>query len=533
MKCDWKYGTSMQFYSLAFVIFITVAIAAYYAIGRFVGKGQWIVLLCASIAFYAFSGWQNLIFIGTTALTIWLSGLAFAHFEALSKEARKAAGSREEKKAIKEHYRFYKRLVLVAALIINFGILGYIKYAEVLVGYIVPNSHWTSGILLPLGISFYTFQTVSYAIDTYNAKYDPERNFAKYLLFASWFPQLIQGPINRFDLLAQQLFEPHSFSAHEARGAFLQICYGALKKFAVANLLLLTIDPIIAHIDPSIPGSVVVIGILFYAIYQYADFSGGIDMALGFSRLFGIHMSPNFRQPYFSISLGDFWRRWHITLGAWMRDYVFYPFALLPGIKRWSKWLSAHCGRHLGRTLPAGIANILVFFLVGLWHGAESHFILWGLYNGIVIAASDLLTPLWDRMNKALHIDVGGKGHHVFAIIRTFIVVNIGWYFDLIEGVGNLNIAFSNTLFNFRPDLALAAIKSYVPHNAIIGLALASIVCIVIFVVSVLKENDRDVSERVLAAPAVVRGLIYGMMIVAIATSFVFAPAGGFMYANF
>ena len=523
----------MQFYSLAFAIFLAVSLAAYYAVGRFVGKGQWIILLCASMAFYFFAGWQNFVFIGTTAISTWLAGMAFTKLEGISKQKRKAAESRDEKKAIKAQYVFYKRLVLAAALILNFGILSYIKYAEVLVGYIQPDSDWTTGILLPLGISFYTFQTISYVIDTYNSKYDAERNFAKFLLFVSFFPQLIQGPINRFDLLGHQLFAHHSLNLHEARGALLQIAYGAMKKFAIANLLFKTMDPIFANIDADIPGSVVVIGILLYAIYQYTDFSGGIDMVLGFARLFGIQMSPNFRQPYFSISLGDFWRRWHITLGAWMRDYVFYPFALLPGVKKWSKWLNTHCGRHIARTLPAGVANILVFFLVGLWHGAESHFILWGLYNGLVIAASDMLTPVWDRMNKALHINVEGKGHQVFAIIRTFIVVNIGWYFDIIEGVNNLAIAFHNTIFNFHPEIAIATIKSYGGITPTLGLMLAAFCCVILFVVSVMKENKIDVTEKVLAAPAVVRGLIYGFIIVAVATSFVFAPAGGFMYANF
>jgi len=523
----------VQFYSLAFIIFLAVSLVAYYAIGRYVGKGQWIVLLVASMAFYAFAGWQNFVFIATTSLTTWIAGLAFERIEGISKQKRKEAESRDQKKAIKAHYVFYKRLVLAAALLINFGILSYIKYAEVLVGYIQPDSDWTTGILLPLGISFYTFQTISYVIDTYNAKYASEHNFAKYLLFASFFPQLIQGPINRFDLLAHQLYERHRFNTHEARLALLQIGYGALKKFAVANVLLKTADPIFNHIDPNIPGSVVVIGILLYAIYQYTDFSGGIDMVLGFARLFGIKMSPNFRQPYFSISLGDFWRRWHITLGAWMRDYVFYPFALLPGVKKWSKWLGEHCGKHLSRTLPAGVANIIVFFLVGLWHGAESHFILWGLYNGIVIAASDLLTPVWDRMNKALHINVEGKGHQVFAIIRTFIVVCIGWYFDRIEGVENLRIAFHNTIFNFQPDIAFATIGSYGGITPMLGLAMAGAVCVAIFIVSVLKENKIDVAEKVLAAPVIVRALILSAIVVCVTTSFVFAPAGGFMYANF
>ena len=523
----------MQFYTLAFVIFLAVALVVYYAVGRAFGKGQWVVLLVASLSFYAFTGFQNFIFIGLTAASTWIAGLAFAHFDAQSKAARKQAESRDEKKAIKKRFVRKKRLVLLAMLLLNFGVLSYIKYTKTILNYLIPGNDWVTGILLPLGISFYTFQSISYVIDTYNGKYDPERNFAKYLLFVSFFPQLIQGPINRFDALAHQLYERHAFDSTNARSALLQIGYGLMKKCAIANILLKALDPILNHIDPGMPGSVIVAGILMYAIYQYADFSGGIDMVLGFSRLFGIEMAANFRQPYFSISLGDFWRRWHITLGAWMRDYVFYPFALLPGVQRWGKWLTAHCGKHIGRTLPACVANILVFFIVGLWHGAESHFILWGLYNGIVIAASDLLTPVWDKLNKLFHVNMEGKVHHVWCIVRTFIVVNIGWYFDRIEGVQNLATSFYNTVFNFQGDLFMSTFKSFVEAQTRMGLYMVAVCCIVLFVVSVLRERGIDVNKKVLGLPFVLRGVIYAFLVVATASSYMFASTGGFMYANF
>ena len=525
--------SNVQFYSLAFIAFLALALIAYYAVGRIAGKGQWIVLLVASLAFYAYTGITHFIFIGFTALTTWAAGLAFAHINAQTKEARKAAADADAKKAAKKRGTTRKRLVLAAALLANFGILAYIKYATVLVGYFAPGSGWKAGILLPLGISFYTFQTISYVIDTYNGKYEPERNFAKYLLFASFFPQLIQGPINRFDALAHQLYERHELDWYNIRRGLVQAGYGLLKAYAIGNVLVKCLNPILDNINASTPGSLIVFGILLYAIYQYADFSGGIDMVLGFAKMFGIEMAANFRQPYFSISLGDFWRRWHITLGAWMRDYVFYPFALLPGVKKWSKWLTAHCGKHLGRTLPACVANIIVFFIVGLWHGAESHFILWGLYNGLVIAASDLLTPLWDRMNKALHVNMEGRAHHVFCIVRTFIVVNIGWYFDRIIDFGDVLMAFHNTLFNFNLGEAWPTFGTLTTSVTRGGLVLAGCTCIIVFIVSVLKERGIDVADKFLAAPAIVRGIAWGVIIVFVATSFVFARPGGFMYANF
>lgn len=523
----------MQFYSIAFIAFLALSLAIYYAVGRMAGKGQWIVLLVTSLAFYAYSGLDHFLFIGLTAVTTWLGSLAFARIDAAVKEARKAAESRDEKKAIKQRGTVRKRLVLAAVLVVNFGVLAYIKYATTLVGYVAPDSGWSTGILLPLGISFYTFQTASYVIDTYNGKYEPERNFAKYLLFVSFFPQLIQGPINRFDALAHQLYERHALKAENIRRGLVQVGYGALKKYAIANTLFVFVNLILDNINVNTPGSLIVFGILLYAIYQYADFSGGIDMVLGFAKMFGIEMAPNFRQPYFSVSLGDFWRRWHITLGAWMRDYIFYPFALLPGVKKWGKWLTTHCGRHIGRMLPACVANIIVFFVVGLWHGAESHFILWGLYNGLVIAASDLLTPLWDRMNEALHVNLEGRAHRVFCIVRTFIVVNIGWYFDRIVEFGDVITAFHNTLFNFDLGHFAPVFMMLTVNQRYGGLVLAALGCVVVFAVSVLKERGIDVAGKLLDAPAIVRGVAWAGIVLFVATSFVFSSGGGFMYANF
>ena len=248
-------------------------------------------------------------------------------------------------------------------------------------GFLKEISGWRS-IVIPVGISFYTFQSVSYLIDVYNEKYESEKNFGKYLLFVSWFPQLLEGPINRYDAMKSSLFRDHGWDAQRAYESLLLILFGLFKKYAIAEQLAPLISQMFDQINVQIPGSVVTLGILLYSAQQYADFSGGIDIVIGASKLFGVYMAPNFRQPYFATSLGDFWRRWHISLGAWMRDYVFYPFALLKGMQKLGKWFTGRFhgkwGRHLGRTVPACIANIVVFLIVGIWHGAEEHYLAWG-----------------------------------------------------------------------------------------------------------------------------------------------------------
>ena len=524
----------MQLYSLQFALFLAASLAAYYAVGRLLGKGQWVVLLAASLGFYLASGWQNMAFILLTSATTWASGVACGRIDARCAEARRAARDRAGKKALKEAAKRRKWAVLLACMLLNFGVLGYLKYWEVILAGLGDPGFMASGLLLPLGISFYTFQSVGYAIDCYNSKYAPEPNYARFLLFVSFFPQLIQGPINRYDDMAAQLFERRSFDLARSRRALLLVGFGAMKKYVMADVLVTTISQSLDHMGPNTPGSVVAFGILLYTVQQYGDFSGGIDMVRGVAELFGVRMAENFRQPYFSTSLSDFWRRWHMTLGAWMRDYVFYPLAVRPSLLRLNKWGTEHLGKHVGRTLSACIGNVVVFLLVGLWHGAEAHYVLWGLYNGLVIASADMLRPAFAALTRALRLDVGSAGYRVFAIARTFLLVNVGRYFDRLYDFGDCLQGIANTLFNFNPGEFLDWFAVYSVDKMDACLAIAAVACVIVFIVSFNKERGVDVCGWVLARPFSVRLAMYIVVGVLIAASFALSDAGGgFLYANF
>jgi D-alanyl-lipoteichoic acid acyltransferase DltB (MBOAT superfamily) len=320
----------LELFSLHFLLFLVASLAAYHMVGHFARKHSWLVLLAASLAFYCLVGrWQTLAYMLACAAVTWAAPLALARMDARCKEERAAAPGRAARRAVKAAWAGRRRAVLVAALLACFGILAYLKYWNVLLYEVgLAASPASLGLLLPLGISFYTFQSVSYLVDAYNGRFEPQRNFLKHLLFVSWFPQVIQGPINRYEQLSPQLLEYHETRSVRYDRAILRFCYGALKKIAIANMLVGVIEAIFSNVTTGIPGSVVVFGILLYSAQQYGDFSGGIDMVEAASSLFGVGMAENFRRPYFSVSLADFWRRWHITLGTWMRDYVFFPFAV-------------------------------------------------------------------------------------------------------------------------------------------------------------------------------------------------------------
>lgn len=518
----------MDIYSLQFLLLLGIALIIYYTVGK---KHQWIVLLTTSVLFYLWTGSGNLLFIALTGVSTWLGT---RWLEQLSEEFSVIKKNKEidsaEKKQIKEKYKGKRRVIMFAVLIFNFGILAYLKYWNDIFG-----GADALGLVLPLGISFYTFISMGYLLDIYNEKYACEKNFAKFMLFVSFFPQMIQGPINRFDHMREQFFMEHSINFEQMERAVYRLFYGLFKKYAIANIL----APIIVVIldnetGQNIPGSVIVIGILLYSIQQYADFSGGIDMVMGIAMMFGIKMMPNFRQPYFSTSLAEFWRRWHISLGKWMRDYVFYPFAVTKPIKNLGKWANNKLGKHVGRTLPAMLGNILVFFIVGIWHGAKAHYIVWGLYNGIVIAVSDLLAPVYTKMTETLHINTKSKAFYVFQVVRTFIVVNIGWYFDRIEDMGKCWEAMVKTVTQFEVERMIPVFLRILNDFSRISVLLAMGATVFVFFISVLQERKLDVYEYFHQKPIVLRWGIYYMVIFMILLSFFSVPdAAGFMYANF
>ncbi|WP_202799344.1 MBOAT family protein [Treponema sp. JC4] len=376
-------------------------------------------------------------------------------------------------------------------------------------------------------------------MDIYNSKYEKETNFLKYFVFVSFFPQLILGPIVRYNQSGVQLKEEHAFDFENFKHGFMLILYGSLKKYLVADLLVKHVSTIFDGVYTNYPGCVLLTGILMYAVYQYADFSGGTDLVLGIAELFGIKLPQNFKQPYFSTSLANFWQRWHITLGGWMRDYIFYPLALTKIMQNLSKWATNHLGKHFGRTLPACIANIAVFMLVGLWHGPELHFFIWGLYNGLVIALSDILKPLFEKLNEKLHIKTASRGWHLYQIIRTFIIVNIGWYFDRIVDVKKSFIYLKNTFANFGNPRLLAS-KNFM--NQIFGnitdfqshIVLVVLGSLIIFVISILKENKIDVYKSIQNKNIIFRWAAYyiPLILIILSLSFSFGDTG-FMYAQY
>ena len=513
----------MSFASLPFVGLVAAGVILYYLVPK---KLQWVVLLLASMVFYLAGGVKSAVWLVLVAAVTWLTGLL------LARQNARPAPDKQTKAAV----RHVKKRICAVCAVLCFGLLYLMKYWNFTAS-ALPSAlgdklpRWD--FVVPMGLSYFIFQAVGYVIDVYRGKTDAQKNPLRYGLFVSFFPQLIQGPIARFDQLESQLVEPHRFDLDNIERGLLLMLWGLFKKKVIADRALPLVEAVFGN-QSAYGGAVIVVGVLFYSLQQYADFSGGIDLVTGIAQLFGIRLAPNFKRPYFSVSLGDFWRRWHISLGSWMRDYVFYPFALTRPVSHMSKALKKKVGTHIARALPAALGNILVFFLVGIWHGAQMNYVLWGLYNGVILAFTALVEPVYKKMNERLPRLTASGGFHLFRILRTFLVVNIGWYFDRCVRASDAFQMLHKTLFSFDSwqlfdgtldNLGLAA-KDY---------RILLIATLILFAVSLLQERGVKIRDGLFSMPLALRWVIlYAFMFFVLATFGGSNVANaGFMYAVF
>ncbi|MBR6158711.1 MAG: MBOAT family protein [Lachnospiraceae bacterium] len=505
----------MELYSAAFIGFISIIVIIHEIVGKRRKEWQWVVRLAASAVFYAvIAGWR-LIFLAFSIATIWYGG---KRLDAVTGDKTISSKKQRQRK---------KRAVVALIVAVNLGILVIAKY-------LLPVAHHP--ILLPLGISYYTLMSVSYIVDVYGQKYESEKNIARLALYMTWFPQMLQGPINRYDHMSVTLFGAYHISREDIRKNLLLFMFGALKKYAVANVMIGTVGEIYGGDLSQKPGGFLFMGAVLYAICQYADFSGGIDMMVAVSRMFGVEMNVNFVQPYFAGSIAEFWRRWHITLGSFMKDYVFYPFAVNRSVMKFYKKIAKRSGDHMARSVIGGIGNILVFLLVGLWHGPKLHFILWGLFNGVVIAVSDMCEPLYVRARRACHIDPESAAWGIFRIVRTFVIICFAGYFDYIENPADSLIAFKNTFLHFGPGISRLWVIDLFNSNVLSlqKVAVFALSVMILFTVDVMKEKKKDPVKLFLDRPAAVRWpLVYAVLILILMSFTVVGSGTGFMYAAF
>ena len=480
----------MLFNSLTFIIFLAVVLLLYYTLPQ---KLKWIMLLIASCIFYM--GWRAelIILIVISTLSNWL--LARLIYDKPEK----------------------KKVFLIISLIINFGLLFVFKYMMFInhsfmwlynyLGWTYPIKDFD--IVLPMGISFYTFQAASYTIDVFYGKYKPEKNYFKLALFIMFFPQLVAGPIERADRLLGQLFMKHKLElANISQGSKLMLM-GYFKKIVIADRASVLVDAIY-NSPQEYKGLPLVVATLFFTVQIYCDFSGYTDIARGVAKLMGIDLMINFDRPYFSKNIKEFWRRWHISLSSWLRDYIYIPLG------------GSRC------SLINKYRNIIITFLAsGLWHGANWTFVLWGGLHGLYQVIGDL-------KNKIITIKRDFFVLNIFRVIICFVLVAFAWIFFRANTISDAVYIIKNIFAGWENVSDLQYL--YVTFNNM-GLKLFEIVILSIAILFLIFTEvisfKYDIHKLLNKGPFIFRFVYYYILACFILMMGVFAGGGQFIYFQF
>lgn len=483
----------MQFVSYTFPTFLCFFILGYYT---FFKRVQWQFLLVGSLLFYYGFGKVGLFYILGMAGVVFFSALQINRFPKEIGEWKKEVlkeDSRHLKRAKKRWLYFGVFISLSLLIITKYGYFIFDPAKGLWSGSLGRQRFGTMDFMIPMGLSFYTLKCLGYLFDVFRGKYPAEKNFWKFTLFVAFFPQVIQGPISRYDVLAETLFERHDFNYRRLIRGFYRLLWGYFKKLVIADRIAVPLAIMVSDVD-TYYGAYTFLILLLYSIQLYADFTGGIDIAIAVGEMLGISMEENFLHPYFSKSVKEYWRRWHITMGAWFTEYVFYPLSVTKPMLHLSKMARKKLGKKFGRRVPIYISTLSVWVLTGLWHGIGWNFVVWGLLNGIFILISEerkALHPLFyglasTRMRKGI-IDT-------LSIVRTLFLIGS---FRILDLYPKVSFAFYRYLSIFTAKnwnlIKFKEIGLAIPQLLVLGFSI-----VMVFGVS-LRNQRGDVRDAILA----------------------------------
>lgn len=478
--------------SFYFLCFLLTVILLYYAVPKNV---QWCVLLFASIVYYLLSGNGILILYPVlTCLIIWFCA------KRIAKSGKQAV----------------RRAFLAAGIGFPVGVLVVLKYVNF-------GIHTINGIallfdkrpvvegvqfLIPLGISFYTFSILGYLIDVYNQIAPVQTNYLKLLCFELYFPAVLSGPIMKYREGAECFYAPHAFDYRQVTFGAQRIVWGFFKTLVISERLNLIVNTVYGDYY-TYRGIYIWFATACYAFQLYTNFSGCMDIVLGISQVFGIALPENFRTPFFSRTISEYWRRWHITLGVWMKEYVFYPLLRTGFFVKLGKTFKKKLGKKPGKQLTTFLAMFILWLTVGIWHGGAWKFVIGsGLLHWSYIVVGELIAPLSERFFAKTGIRSDARAVNAFRVLRTFFLVNIGFVFFRAEDVGTalrmlklsvsteaLQIPFGQGITGLGLDL--------------IELTITAISLVILFTVSILQNRGVRIREAIAAKCLPVRWMIW------------------------
>ena len=475
-------------------------------------------LLAASYGFFWYLSGPLVVWHVAVCLCVWLVGLRLQHLlDARGAQLKEA--ERSARKGIRAAYaRRMSRWVIVAG-VVCFGILLSLKYTPFFTENL--NSLFrhlglhlqlrVPSFAVPIGISFYTLQAMSYVFDVQKEKLQAERNLLRLTLWLSFFPLLMEGPIARFGATAEQIWNVPRIKGENFQKGLWRILYGVMKKMIVADRVNTAVELLYTEYA-SYDGGMVFLAAVLFTVQEYLEFSGTIDIVIGTGECLGIFLPENFNQPFFSKTISEFWTRWHISLGAWLKDYLFYPLSMSEPLKKLTKKCRTRFGNHYGPLVTSSIALFAVWLFNGLWHGAGWSYIFFGMYHFALIVTGNLLAPVVIGFCEKHKINRRVFPYQLFQMIRTAILVAIGEMFFRA-------LSLKHGLEMFMIMIRHASVRSFADGTWLkLGMDLqdyliVAAMIVFVFVISLLKERGCQVREQLYRRPVIVRALVTAMLI--------------------
>lgn len=470
----------------------------------------YVLLISSYIFFYSVSE-KLIVYLLISTLSIHHFGLWLDKLQAERKLALKGL-TREEKKPVKLANDRKQNLVLAFAVILHIGLLVVLKYTP----FFTQNlnsilAHFNFQVkemsfMIPIGISFYTLQAVSYMTDVRRGSIKADKSLSRLALYMSFFPQIMEGPIARYSDTADALFSGKQIEYKNFVFGFERIVLGFVKKMIVADRLngfVLNVFDDYKKYD----GGIILLAAIFYTIELYMDFSGAMDVGLGTAQIFGVKLPENFRQPFFSKNISEFWSRWHITLGTWFRDYIYYPVSLSSFSKKMTALGRKHSHNNFGPMFVSTIALFCVWLSNGLWHGSAWTYIFFGMYHFVLIVLGNFFEPVSKKFYDKLHINPNKAPVSFLRIVLTSFLVVIGELFFRANTLKGGFVMFGKIFTQF----SLSGIKDGTINKAgldHLDIIIVGIVTAIVFVFGILKEKNIDIREKLANQKLVIRWLI-------------------------
>lgn len=519
-----------SYVSVYFLVFLAIFFALYFLMPNV--RSRQVILLAANIVFYKLmSGFSPLVIIFLTSVIVYFAAIAMGK-RYVSFEAETEGMKRRQKAEVFAGYKKRNQKILYPSIAIIIAILIYTKVGKILEwnqARTLTEMFNTRTFLPVLGISYYTFSSIAYLADVYLKKASYEKNYLELLLCMTYFPHIVEGPISKYPNIFKQLKSLSGFSYERFTHGMQRMVYGVFKKLVVAERLSMYTTDIIAK-PAEYAGVEVIVAVVLNAFQIYADFSGCMEIVLGISEAIGITLDENFRQPFFSKTAAEYWRRWHMTLGVWFKDYIYMPIVMNPKLMKKSMQLTQKYGVTVSQIVTSGIPLLVVWFLTGMWHGTGSNYVAWGFYWGLIIVISSILEKPFEKLAERLKIDRTTFAYQLFQMLRTFLLFVISRIFSC-SGSIEASIEIFRSIFRESRvwELFDGSLYNYGLNQKNFYVALVGI--LIIWLVDIFHEKGMHIRKQLAAQPLLFRWIIYFAAIYTVIIFGIYGP--GFNVSDF